>query len=177
MEPIRTERLLLRAPAEADLADFLAYRNAPENLALQPIEPMEEQAAAKFLARQAGQDANEAFGWIMLAIELQPERRMIGEVGIYIPEDGNQGDIGWSIHSPHQGKGYATEAARALLAFAFRNRRLHRVTATCDARNAASLSLMKQLGMRHEATFAKSKLVRGTWQSECVFAILAEEFR
>lgn len=171
------EPLIIRKPSPADLADFLAYRNAPESMSLQPIEPMAEDAALRFLTAQATLDPVEATGWIMFAIELEEERKMIGEVGIYIPKDAYLGDVGWSIHPSFQGRGYATQAAKSLLRFAFETRGLHRITATCDSRNAASVRMMEKLGMRREATFLKSRFINQEWRDECVFAMLQEEWR
>ena len=54
----------------------------------------------------------------------------------------------WAIASAHRRRGYATEAARALLDHAFTRLRLARVIATTRYDNAASISVMRKLGMR-----------------------------
>lgn len=56
----------------------------------------------------------------------------------------------WAIAPAHQRRGYATEAARALVDFAFARLRLRRIVATTTADNAASIGVMRNLGMRVE---------------------------
>jgi len=176
-DTVRTQRLLLRPPTPGDLADFLAYRNHPDSLRLQPVEAMAEHEAADFLRRQANLDLDAGPCWMMCALEAEGGR-MIGEVGMYFaPAAHSVGNIGWSIHPDFQGKGYAGEAARALLDFAFVKRGLHRVTANGDPRNLASTRLMERLGMRREGTMLKSQFIKGAWQDEVLYAILREEWR
>jgi RimJ/RimL family protein N-acetyltransferase len=56
----------------------------------------------------------------------------------------------WAIASRHQGRGYASEAAQALVDFAFQHLRLRRILATTDSENLASQGVMRKLGMRVE---------------------------
>ena len=129
--------------APTDLSDFLAYQTHPESLEFVPNSPMTEEKAAGFLARQVTLEIGDGDGYLALAVELRETGRLIGEVGIgfsaHTPE---KGELGWSIHPEFQGHGYATEAAQILLAYAFREKNLHRVTAGCDTRNIASWHLM-----------------------------------
>ncbi len=74
------------------------------------------------------------------------------------------------------GKGYASEAAAALLRVAFEELGFHRVIGRCDARNTASSALMQRLGMRQEAHFVRNEFIKGEWSDELVFALLAEEW-
>lgn len=177
METITTERLIVRRASAADLQDFLAYQTHPINREYQPVEPMTEEAAAGFLARMAAIDLRRAVGWIMFAVELISEHRMIGEVGIYLePPPQSTGDLGWSFHPDYHRQGYATEAARVLLKYAFQERGLQRVTSTCDARNKGSIRLMERLGMRHEGNRQQSQFLRGAWQDECLFSLSQSEW-
>lgn len=172
-----TQRLILRAPRAQDLGDFLAYRNHPDNLRFQAIERQTEPDALAFLERQAALDIDAGPCWMMCALELAGNGRMIGEVGLYLaPAKASAGNIGWSLHPDVQGRGYATEAARALLDFAFGERRLHRVTANGDPRNAASTRVMERLGMRREGSMRKSRYAKGEWHDEYLYAILREEW-
>ena len=177
MEPITTARLIIRRPRPTDLHDFLAYQTHPDNLKYQPVEPLTEDKARDFLSRMATAEIGEEGGWIMFAVELRGEGRMIGEVGIFVsPQPQSRGNLGWSFHPDYQGHGYATEAARVLLAYAFEERGLRRVTSDCDARNAASLRLMERLGMRREGHLRQSRLTGGEWHDECLYALLRDEW-
>jgi RimJ/RimL family protein N-acetyltransferase len=69
-----------------------------------------------------------------------------------------------------------TEAATALLRLGFGELGLHRLTAKCSARNAASARLMERLGMRREGHLVGTRLVKGEWRDELVYAMLADEW-
>jgi len=60
-------------------------------------------------------------------------------------------EIGWRLARSSWGRGYATEAARACLDFAFRNLGLSEVVAFTVPANARSRAVMERLGMRHDA--------------------------
>jgi ribosomal-protein-alanine N-acetyltransferase len=66
--------------------------------------------------------------------------------GLYSPEIG----LFWALREMHRGNGYATEAARTLIAFAFGALNLKRIVATTDYDNAASIAVMQRLGMTVE---------------------------
>ena len=76
----------------------------------------------------------------------------------------------------HQGNGYATEAARPLLDWAFGDLALHRVIGRTEARNTGSARVLEKLGMRREAHLVENEWVKGEWQSELVYAILDREW-
>ena len=62
----------------------------------------------------------------------------------------SEGEIGWTIRPQHAGRGYATEAARAVLGLGFEHYGLRRIVANLDTRNDRSPALCERLGMRHE---------------------------
>ena len=63
----------------------------------------------------------------------------------------SEGEIGWTILPEHAGRGYATEAARAVLRLGFEHYGLRRIVANLDARNDRSAALCERLGMRRES--------------------------
>ena len=177
MESLVTQRLIIRHPRKDDLADFLAYQTHPESLKYQPVAPLTEGAAERFLSRMAATEIGEDGGYVMFAVELRGEGRMIGEVGINrLPEPQSKGEVGWSLHPAYWGHGYATEAAQALLEFGFAQWNLHRVTSACDTRNAASFRLLERLGMRREGHLRQSQLTHGVWRDEYLYALLRDEW-
>ncbi|CAG9185052.1 hypothetical protein LMG32289_05839 [Cupriavidus pampae] len=177
MTLVYTDRLVIRRPRQEDLQAFLAYRNAHENMRLQPIERMPHAEALKFLAKQAELTSDADNCWLMFAIELRESGGMIGEVGMYI-ESGSKrtGDIGWSLNRAFSGQGYATEAAKWLIEYAFGERRLHRLTSNASTQNTGSIRLMERLGMRREGTTRESMLVHGVWHDEHRYAMLSTEW-
>jgi len=177
MKTITTERLIIRRPKEADLHDFLAYRNDPESLRLQPVRPMTDGEAARFLAKQATLEIGDEGGWVMFALELRNGGRMIGEVGLYAEaRPTSLGNTGWSIHPEYQGQGYATEAAPFLLTYAFEELDLHRVTSDCDVSNVASARIAERLGMRREGHYRQAALRGGVWCDNYQYALLRDEW-
>jgi len=174
---MHTERLHLRRPRVDDLEAFLAYRNDPANLRLQPIEPMSQADASQFLLAQAGLDKHADNCWIMFAIERLRDSRMIGEVGIYVESAAKRaGDIGWSLHRDACAQGYAIEAARALVDYAFGERQLLRLTASMSAQNEACIRLCERLGMRREATASKAQCVDGDWHDVHQYGLSRSEW-
>ena len=64
-----------------------------------------------------------------------------------------------------------------MLALGFGDLGWHRIVGSCDARNHSSVRLMERIGMRREAHFVQSELVKGEWTDELVFAILVHEWK
>jgi RimJ/RimL family protein N-acetyltransferase len=118
--------------------------------------------------------ARPAEAGVVLAIEREGE--LIGHANLVVGEH-RQGEIGFIVHPDHQGHGYATEAAEAMLELAFETYDLHRVVGRLEPRNTASASVLERLGMRKEAHLIENEWVKGEWQSEAVYAILAREWR
>ncbi len=84
-------------------------------------------------------------------------------------------EVGWVIHPAFGGKGYATQAASAILGTAFGSLGAHRVFARVDTQNHASVRLCAQLGMRREAYLVENDRNGNRWGSEYIYAILQQE--
>ena len=109
---------------------------------------------------------------------LRVERKVIGYVGIGVSnKEQRQASIGWMLGCRYQGQGLATEAAQALVDLGFTSMGLHRIFARTGKANTRSWRLMERLGMRREAHFRQSHRVRGEWDDEFVYAILAHEWK
>ena len=112
------------------------------------------------------------------AAVLRETGELVGDLSLlWASEVHKQGELGFMVHPRHQGRGYATEAARPLLRFAFEELGLHRVVGTLEARNSASARVLEKLGMRREGHLVENEWVKGEWQSELVYAILDREWR
>ena len=109
---IRTERLVLRAFEARDLAGYVAYRTSPRNA--RASGPMGADEAAEKFAAMAGQWLVHGFGrWAICEAEDAPG---IGHVGP-LATDPAAVEMTWTLWgAKHEGRGYATEAARAALA-------------------------------------------------------------
>lgn len=176
---LRTERLVLRRFHAADLAVFLAYRNDVEVARYQGwTTPMAEADARAFIAEQATA-ALRGRGGLQIAVALAASDELVGD--LYLGPamgDARQATLGYTLARAHHGRGYATEAARGLLGFALGELALHRVVATVDPRNLASVAVLERLGMRREGHFRKGYYDprAGEWTDEYLYALLREEW-
>ena len=103
--------------------------------------------ALRVLMRTAdGHWSQHGFG--LLAIAERESGRVVGEAGLQVLEAGPDIELGYTLRHAAWGRGYATEAARAVLYWAFAGLRLERVVAVADPANEASLHVLDKLGMR-----------------------------
>lgn len=180
--PIVTERLTLRLMTLDDVNDVHAYQSLAEVCQFQSFEPRSREVVAQNVEKHSTASRLAADGdYLQLALELpataDAPARVIGDSYFTIASlEHSRGEIGWSMHPDFMGKGYAAEAARAVLALAFTELGLHRVYAELDPRNDASIALCKRLGMREEAYFVKDIMFKGEWGDTGVYAILAQEW-
>ncbi|HLZ07254.1 MAG TPA: GNAT family N-acetyltransferase [Chloroflexota bacterium] len=86
------------------------------------------------------------------------------------------GDIGYVVHPDFWQRGIGTEVGRALLAFGFKELKLHRITATCDPRNVASGRILQKIGMTYEGRLRRDRLLRDGWRDSDLYAILEVEW-
>jgi RimJ/RimL family protein N-acetyltransferase len=175
---VETTRLTLRPFANADLEAIRRMRSDPEVVRYLYGEPLSAEEARDFLERRMATTAWTAEGdWFNVAAVERASGLTVGDVAMHwVSERDRTGEIGFVFDPRHQGKGFATEAAAALLEWAFSSAGLHRVIGRTEARNAASARVLEKLGMRLEARFVENEWVKGEWQSELVYAVLDREW-
>lgn len=176
--PVTTPRLRLRPLGPDDTDALLAYRSLPEVCRYVPFEPMDRAGVTANLAgRWARHEITTDGAGILLGAELTETGRVVGDVNLWFQSaEHRSGEIGWMLDPAHSGRGYATEAAHAVLHLAFDQLGLHRVVARVDARNDASLRLADRLGMRREAYLVENEWFKGEWSDEVDFALLEGEW-
>ena len=165
---LATERLLLRPFADSDFETLLAIESRPDVARWEYWEARDADAVREVLARKLEEVTLAADGdWISFAAVLVASGEVIGACSVHLlSREHRQGEIGYLFHPDHHGHGYATEAARALVGFAFREFGFHRVIGRLEARNTASARVLERLGMRREAHLVENEWVKGEWQSE-----------
>ncbi len=173
---LQTERLLLRPLRESDMPAFAAYRADPEVSRYQSWIGCSEEEARSLLEEQRRTVAFAPGTWLQLAMELQGGGALVGDCAVHVLEDARLAEIGFTLAPAHQGRGYATEAVRAVLDHLFAAREAHRVSAVVDARNAPSVALLERVGMRREAHFVRAAWFKGEWADEYVYAVLRDEW-
>jgi RimJ/RimL family protein N-acetyltransferase len=177
--PVETERLRLRPFEDADLQALHAIHSDAGVARWLYNEPRTPEETRGLLARKiAGSTLRAEGDWLGAAGELRATGELVADVSLlWASAAHRQGELGFLVHPAHQGSGYATEAARAILAYAFGGLALHRVVGRLEPRNVGSARVLEKLGMRREAHFVENEWVKGEWQSELVYAILAREWR
>jgi RimJ/RimL family protein N-acetyltransferase len=168
--PVRTPRLSLRVMRLADAEVLTSYRSLPEIAEYQdwPM-PFDLEDARRALGSQDLDDDVSPGGWIQVAIEHEGE--VVGDLALGLPHPGIA-HLGYTLAPQHHGKGFALEAAGALVDAVFARTEVHRVVATLDPQNHASMRVLEQLGFRYEGTARKSEPIRGDWVDDMRFALL-----
>lgn len=142
-----TQRLLLRDFRREDIPDIVRLAGAREVAAttLRIPHPYTEADAEEFLKRRQ----ERAFGY-SFAITLRVSGELCGGVGLHPDPAHPRAELGYWIGVPYWGNGYATEAARAVVDFGFRELKLQRIFAHHFEGNPASARVLEKIGMKHE---------------------------
>jgi RimJ/RimL family protein N-acetyltransferase len=184
--PVRTDRLQIRPMAAIDVDAMWEWRRLPEANRWLGLAPDSIEA---FRERYLDPDRLAS----MHIVELLPAGDggapvPIGDIMIKLGDGwaqlevadqakGVEAELGWVLDPAHTGRGYATEAIRAVIDVCFGPLGLRRVHAGCFADNEPSWRLMERLGMRREEFSRKTALHRsGEWLDGLNYGILAEEW-
>ena len=176
--PIETDRLILRRFRPEDVVAFHAYRADPEIARYQGWSDYTIEDARTFVETQSQQMPGALGVGAQIAVETKATSALIGDLFLFTPEEEpRRAQIGYTLQRASQGRGYATEAVRALLGYVFGPLDKHRVTAVTDTENARSVALLERIGMRREAHFVEIVWERDHWCDEYVYAMLQREWR
>ncbi len=174
-ERIKTNRLVLRRWRLADADDVLAYAADPEWSRFLPVpKPYERRHAEEAVSRWVLEDWSTHPVW---AIEIAG--RASGGINVRINHQHRNAEMGYALARRHWGRGYMTEAARAVTEAAFVSLPdLARVQAGANARNTASIRVMEKLGMSHEGTIRHAPRGARLERREAgvIYAVLREEW-
>jgi len=176
MQVIMAKRLLLRDLKETDQQAVHEYASDSEVVRYMDWGPNTEEETKGFIQRAlAGQEEQPRRNYT-LAIILKTKAKLIGSCGIHVSNpDSREGWIGYCLNRKFWGKGYATEAANALVDFGFDKLKLHRIFATCDPANMASAHVLEKVGLKREGHLRQHKWAKGRWRDSLVFGILGQE--
>lgn len=173
--PIRTARTIVRVMTADDLAVVVAYRNDPEVARFQDwdLPATLERATASLAARAT--DGDLAPG-VRTNLAIEVDGTVVGDVYVGIEEPGGVAEIGFTLAVEHQGRGYATEAAGAVLDVLFDQLGVHRVVGQLDPDNVASQRTLERLGLVFESRTTRSYYCRGEWVDNMTYAVTREQF-
>ncbi len=179
MKPIpklETERLVLRpfglkdAPEVQRLAGDWAIADTTGVIP----HPYEDGMAEEWISTH--QDAFDKAQEVNFAITLKPCGTLIGAIGFRDIVKGHQAELGYWIGKPYWNQGYCTEAARAVMQYAFDEYDLIRVHAVFFSRNPASGRVMQKLGMTHEGTRRQHVKKWDKYEDLELYGILRDEW-
>jgi ribosomal-protein-alanine N-acetyltransferase len=148
---LTTDRLVLRGWLERDREPFAAINADPEVMKYMPA-PLDRAGSDAMIDRFMSYFAELGFG--LWAVEERASASLLGFVGLARPRFEASFtpcvEAAWRIAAGHQGRGFATEAARAVLEFGFETIGLDEIVAFTSAENRPSLRVMAKLGMTHD---------------------------
>lgn len=144
---IETERLILRAWRESDVAPFFAMMAEPEvaRFLSSTQAPMDRIDAWRTLSVLLGHWALRGYG--LFVVEEKASGVFVGRVGAWKPEGRDEVELGWGLAHTHWGKGYALEAARAAGDWMFETLALERIASFIHIGNTSSQNLARRLDM------------------------------
>ena len=147
---LETERLVLRPFALLDSAEVqrLAGDRAIADTTTNIPHPYEDGMAEKWITTH--QEAFNQGTGVTLAITLKPQGKLVGAISLMDMTKGHQAELGYWIGKLYWGRGFCTEAGRAVLQFGFEVLGFNRIHSCHISRNPASGRVMQKLGMTHE---------------------------
>jgi ribosomal-protein-alanine N-acetyltransferase len=175
---ITTDRLVLREFVIDDWPDILAYQRDPRYLRFYSWSDRTETEVRAFLRMFVDEQSKQSRRRFQLAITLPDDGRLVGNCGIR-RKLGNdwEADIGYELAPEFWGRGYATEAALALVDFGFRELGMHRISSWCIADNAASARVLEKVGLRLEGRLRENEYFKGRRWDTLLYGLLESEWR
>ena len=187
-----TPSLILREFEEGDWKAVYAYQSDPRYLRYYQWMTRTPEDVRAFVAMLIGWREASPRHKYQLAITLRVQEPtksdrdvgapdsgpLIGAVGVRKPDpDATGAEMGYELVPAYWGQGYATEAASAMLRFAFVDLALHRVSGNCIAENVASARVMERVGMCLEGRLRETDWFKGRWWDSLLYGILDREWR
>ncbi len=174
---LETERLVLRplTPEDAPTVARLAGRREIADTTISIPHPYSQDQAREWIATHAGPAG--AGKELVFGITTRQEGRLMGAVGLReIDTEHSQAEMGFWTEVESWGKGYATEAARAVIRYAFEQLKLNRVYAHHMVRNPASGRVLQKAGMKREGLLRQRVRKWGVFEDVVLLAILRDDW-
>jgi ribosomal-protein-alanine N-acetyltransferase len=173
---LRTERLALRPLTRADVPQLHAVFSDPEVMRYWSNPPHPDQARTEAMVDSIndGFERREILQW---GIEREADGRLLGTVTLIAGGEQPRAELGYILGREHWGQGFAGEAQRRVIEFAFEELGLHRLEADTHPENAASLRSLERLGFRREGVLRERWTIAGEVSDSVIFGLLAREWR
>jgi RimJ/RimL family protein N-acetyltransferase len=170
---LETERLILRGWKPEDFGAHARFMADPDVSRYLSGEPQSRNDAWRGMATIVGHWMLRGYGF--WALERKSDGAFVGRCGLWQPEGWPALEVGWTLGQEYWGQGYASEAGRAALDFAFLTQNVDRMISVIDTRNLASQKVATRLG---EARGEQRELViAGKIFTVDIWSISREEWR
>jgi RimJ/RimL family protein N-acetyltransferase len=150
--PLVTLRVSIEPLSLRDVDEFVRYRRDPKVARFQGWETTySEDDAVRLIESHVGATIPAQGDWVQLAIHHRETGELLGDLGLHsVTESDSTFELGFTIAPEHQGLGYATEAASALIHHLFTEVGAAKIVATTDRRNGPSISVLVALGFSRD---------------------------
>ena len=173
-----TPRLDVRMMLESDAPVVAQYRDDPAINHFQDWDlPYTLEVARDRLSHQSMLDGITPGKWVNLALVRRddPEQTVIGDLACHLHESGRIAEIGYTLRTEFQGNGYASEGAGALVDHLLATTQVHRIEASLDKANIASMRVLEAIGLTFETLTRQSYPMRGGWDDDLRYAMLRDD--
>lgn len=177
MHPVslRGERVVLREFAVDDVDQVLALVGDERVTAWLSFDSRSRAEADAMVAGTLERARAEPRSEYYLAVALPAGDEIVGFVRLGL--DGVQAaKLGYAVHADKWGRGYATEAVRLMLDFGFGRLGLQRISAAIGPDNAASIAVVRRLGLQYEGRIRHHVHTNGAWRDSLLYSVLADEW-
>jgi len=178
---LQTERLIIRDPQPADIDGY--HRLLSDELTLyywQGIASSSLEQNRRALDEAIAEANQPCRTKYFFTVDHRETNRYIGTVGYTVIQTtpiGKVVDAGYAILPEYRGQGYATEALRALIRFAFEEDGVFRFVAGCRTENQASEGVLQKCGMIKEAEFKCHTWHEGQMKGRVEYRMLRDEYQ
>ncbi|HAG80774.1 MAG TPA: GNAT family N-acetyltransferase [Cyanobacteria bacterium UBA12227] len=159
---LKTQRLILREWRAEDFDAYAEMCGDPEVMRYMGGKPLSRQEAWRNMAMIVGHWQLRGYG--MWAVEESRSGEMIGRIGFWQPEGWPGFEIGWTLRRGYWGRGLATEGAKAVIDYGFRELHQPHIISLIFPENKASRRVAEKLGEKREGTtevFAMEVVIYG----------------
>jgi RimJ/RimL family protein N-acetyltransferase len=173
--PIVTDRLVLRDFVDGDFDAVLAYASDPEATRLMFYGPRDGDATRAYLAHLLSTQAERPrLTWELAVVERGGDR-VIGSCDLTLSNE-REGDLGYIFARSSWGRGFATEAARAMVRGGFEQLALDRIFAMCDVSHDASRRVLEKAGLRAKGVVEGARQAKGRSWDMWLYELLRDEW-
>jgi RimJ/RimL family protein N-acetyltransferase len=169
------QRVMLREFTSGDLADSLRIVGDDEVTSWLSFDSRNADEARTMLEGIVTRARQQPRAEYYLAAALPADGAVIGFARLGLAGV-RAAKLGFAIRHSDWGRGYATDAAQALITFGFGELGLHRISAAAGPDNAASLAVIKRLGMTYEGRIRDHVFTNGAWRDSLLYSLLAGEW-